>query len=193
MNLPIVQDPLRYTGLYVIDFGDHCGVGFTAEEVAEVLDSEKFRNAKAYKIRNAFPDGRMELIGVRREIFELETGMFFYAEDSERAEEDYERLIDLAIRHAPPARAKVHLTQVPDDRFVTAVIFPAEFDEEFSQWLLDGNYRTCGAVEGGIEATQRYYRLDPRILRRHQLWNSPSIESMTGSLLLEATNRVIVR
>ncbi|NLH17130.1 MAG: hypothetical protein GX455_11170 [Phycisphaerae bacterium] len=193
MNLPTLQDPSRYTGLYVIDFSDHCGVGFTAEEVAEVLDSEKFRNAKVYKIRNAFPDGRMELIGVRREIFELETGMFFYAEDSEKAEEDFKRLVDLAVRHAPPARAKVHLTQFSDDRFVTAMIFPAEFNEEFSQWLLDGNYQTCGAVEGGIEACQRYYRLDPRILRRHQLWNSPAIESMTGSLLLEATNRAIVR
>ena len=37
MKLPEVQDADKYTGLYVVDFGDHCGVGYVAEEVAELL------------------------------------------------------------------------------------------------------------------------------------------------------------
>ena len=41
MKLPKLERPDRYQGLYVFDFGDHAGVGFTAEEVAELLDSEK--------------------------------------------------------------------------------------------------------------------------------------------------------
>jgi len=193
MNLPTLHEPLRYTGLYVIDFGDHSGVGFTAEEVSEILDSEKFGQAKVYKIHNALPDGRMELAGVRREIFELEMGMFFYAEDPGTAESDYKRLVDLGIRSAPPARAKVHLAHWVDETIVTALIFPAEYNDEFSRWLLDGNFRTAGTVEGGIEACQRYYLQNPRILRRHQFWNSSAIESLTGQELLEATHRAIVR
>ena len=62
MRLPEVKDGERYVGLYVVDFGDHCGVGFTGEEVAELLDSEKFRDVKVFRIHNAYPDGKMELV-----------------------------------------------------------------------------------------------------------------------------------
>jgi hypothetical protein len=135
----------------------------------------------------------MELVGVRREIFELEMGMFFYADNPDTAENDYKRLVDLGIRSAPPARAKVHLAHELDGPIVTALIYPAEYNDEFSRWLLDGNFRTAGTVEGGIEACQRYYRQNLRILRRHQFWNSAAIESFTGQELLEATHRAIVR
>jgi len=53
-----------------------------AEEVAEILDSEKYKDCKVYKIHRAYPDGRMELKGVRSGQFQLEAGMLFY-EDSE--------------------------------------------------------------------------------------------------------------
>ncbi len=42
MKLPEVKNSERYVGLYVVDFGDHSAVGFTADEVAELLDSDKF-------------------------------------------------------------------------------------------------------------------------------------------------------
>lgn len=193
MNLPILQEPLRYTGLYVVDFGDHSGTGFTAEEVSEILDSEKYGQARVYKIHNAFPDGRLELAGVPREIFELEMGMFFYADNSIWAEDHFKRLVAVAVQSAPPARAKVHLAHYPEGSFVTALIFPAEYNDEFSRWLLDAGFRTAGSVEGGIEACQRYYQQNPQILRRHQLWNTAGIESFTGQELLEATGRAIVR
>ena len=79
MKLPKLEKPDKYVGLYVFDFGDSSGVGFTAEEVAELLESEKFQDCKAYKIHRAYPDGRLELKGVRREIFQLEAGILFYA------------------------------------------------------------------------------------------------------------------
>ncbi len=193
MKLPTLHDPIRYTGLYVIDFGDHCGVGFAAEEVAEIVESENFRDVRVYKIHNVFPDGRMELVGRPRELFELEMAMLFYADDPEVAETDYGRLVDLAVRCAPPSRAKVQSACFSDGRFVTALIFPAEYNEEFGRWLLDGDFRTAGPMEGGIEVCQRYYRHNPRILRRHQLWNSTALECLTGQELLEATHRVLIR
>jgi hypothetical protein len=64
MKLPEVKDSQKYKGLYVVDFGGRCGVGFTADEVAELLESEKFKDVKVYKIYKAYPDGRMELKGV---------------------------------------------------------------------------------------------------------------------------------
>ncbi len=41
MKLPELEKAEKYVGLYIFDFGDHAGVGFTAEEVAELLESEK--------------------------------------------------------------------------------------------------------------------------------------------------------
>ncbi|MBM4025140.1 MAG: hypothetical protein FJ280_06975, partial [Planctomycetes bacterium] len=64
MKLPRLEKPDRYQGLYVFDFGDHTGVGFTAEEAAELLESERYKEGKVYKIQRAFPDGRMELRAV---------------------------------------------------------------------------------------------------------------------------------
>ncbi len=43
MKLPKLQKPDSYVGLYIVDFGDNTGVGFTAQEVAELFESERFR------------------------------------------------------------------------------------------------------------------------------------------------------
>jgi len=193
MELPEIKNPDKYVDLYVVDFGDHSGVGFTAEEVAELLESEKFKDVKVYRIYKAYPDGKMELKGVPGEIFELEMGMFFYEFDETAARGDYKKLVNSAVKTAPPAKAKVHLAKYDNDKFVTAIIFPAEYNDQFSKWLLDVDYKTNGSAEGGIEAAERYYTDKPEILERHQLFNQQQIESLTGARLLVAAKTAIVR
>jgi hypothetical protein len=193
MKLPKLQKPDRYVGLYIFDFGDHVGVGFTAEEVAELLESEKYKDGKVYKIHRAYPDGRLELKGVRAESFQLEAGMFFYASDLETAKSDFKRLIDLAVKTAPPYRAKVHLAKYSDDKFAVAIIYPAEYDDDVSSWLLAGDYKTAGAAEGGIGSVQRYYDYKPEILDRHQLFGKSEIVSRTGEELLSAVKLAVQR
>ncbi|RKY10112.1 MAG: hypothetical protein DRP56_01685 [Planctomycetota bacterium] len=192
MKLPDIKNAGQYTGLFVVDFGDHCGVGFVAEEVAELLDSEQFTDIKVYQVYRANPDGTMELKGVNKETFQLEAGMFFYANDAESARGDYQRLLAWSDQQLPPARCKTQLADT-DNAHLVALIYPAEFDEAFSRWLLDGNYRTIGQVEGGTGAVQRYYDAEPEVLERKQLWPATSIERLQGEALLEATNRAIVR
>jgi hypothetical protein len=193
MKLPKIEKPEKYVGLYVVDFGEHTGAGFTAQEVAELLESEKYRHCKVYKIHNAHPDGTLELKGVRTEIFQLEAGMFFYADDLDTAGRDYKRLVNLAVRTSPPCRAKVHLAKHSDGRFVTAIIYPAEYDEDVSSWLLDGEYRTAGAAEGGAAAVQRYYDAKAEVLERHQLFGRPSIPGRTGAELLAGLKLAVQR
>ena len=192
MELPEIKEADKYIGLYVVDFGDHCGVGFTAEEVAELLESEQFSDAQIYKVHRANPDGTMELKGLSKETFQLEAGMFFYANDAETAQDDYQRLLAWSDEQLPPARSKVDLAS-NGDSYVTALVYPAEFDDAFSRWLLDGNYRTAGQVEGGTRATQRYYDAVPEVMERKQLWPASSIEHLQGEMLFEATKRAIVR
>jgi hypothetical protein len=193
MKLPKLEKPDRYEGLYVFDFGDHAGVGFTAEEVAELLDSEFYRESKVYRIHRAYPDGRLELKGVPVERFQLEAGMVFYATDEATAKEDFRRLAHLAVRATPPCRAKVYLARYAEDRYAVALIYPAEHDEQISSWLLDGDYRTSGPAEGGVGAIERYYRDAPEILDRHQLVGTSENASRTGEELLRATARAVQR
>ncbi len=193
MKLPKIEKPEKYVGLYVFDFGDHAGVGFTAEEVAELLESEKYKDSKVYKIHKACPDGKLELKGVRAEIFQLEAGMFFYAADIETAGRDFKELVNLAVKASPPCRAKVHLAKYRDDKFVAAIIYPAEYDDDVSTWLLDCQYKTSGAAEGGTEAVQRYYDHHPQILERHQLFAKPETISRTGRELLASLKLAVQR
>jgi hypothetical protein len=184
MKLPKLQKPDRYVGLYVVDFGDHAGVGFTAQEVAELFESERYNDCKAYKIHKAYPDGQLELKGARREIFQLEAGMFFYSADSDTARDDYKRLVKLGVETNMPCKAKIHLAKYSEKKFLTALIYPAEYDEEVSAWLLEHSYKTLEAVEGGTGAVSRYYEEKPEILERHQLWSQSTVESRTGEELL---------
>ena len=193
MNLPELKNSQNYQGLYVIDFGQSCSVGFTAEETAEILESEKYVDAKVYKIHNACPDGRIELKGIHAETFQLETGLFFYSADLETAEKDFKTLTRSAVETPPPGRAKVHLAKYGDQKFVVAMIYPAEYDDEFSDWLLRTGYTTAGVAEGGIEAVQRYYDQGPEILQRHQLFGENSYQSRTGEELLTSVKLAVQR
>jgi len=193
MKLPKLQKPEKYVGLFIFDFGDHAGVGFTAEEVAELLESEKYKHGKVYKIHRAYPDGKLEIKGVPAQTFQLEAGMFFYSSTLETARDDFKKLVSLAVKTAPPCRAKVHLVKYSDDKFAVALIYPAEHDDEVSLWLLDGQYKTSGAAEGGIEAVQRYYDYKPEILDRHQLFGKSESISRTGSELLAGLKLAVQR
>ena len=168
-------------------------MGFTADEVAELLESEQFKDVKVYKIHKAYPDGRLEIKGVGRYTFQLEMGMFFYSLDLDTAESDFKKLVDIAVRTAPPGRAKVHLAKFEDTKFVTAFIYPAEYNEEFSKWLIDADYKTAGPAIGGIEAVLDYYDREPEILQRHQLFGESAYTSRTGDELLAATKIAVQR
>ena len=193
MEIPKLEQSEKYVGLYIFDFGDHTGVGFTAQEVAELLESEKYKDGKVYKIHRAYPDGKLELKGVPRETFELEAGMFFYSSDCEDSRGDFKRLVNLAVRTAPPCRVKVHLAGAGDDGFVVALIYPSEYDDEVSSWLLAGQYKTAGTAEGGVGAVQRYYDRDAEILDRHQLFGESDSASRTGEELLACVKMAVQR
>lgn len=193
MKLPQLNKPERYTGLYVFDFGDHAGVGFTAEEVAELLESERYREGKVYKIHRAYPDGRLELKGVPATTFQLESGMIFYAEAADTARDDFKRLVAAAVQATPPCRAKVHLVRYSDDQFGVAFIYPAEHEEEIAAWLLERGYRTAGPVEGGTGVIEQYYQQAPEIIERHQLFGVSEGLSRTGDELLVSLQRAVQR
>jgi hypothetical protein len=193
MKLPQLDKPDRYTGLYIFDFGDHTGVGFTAEEVAELLESERYRDGKVYKIQRAYPDGRLELKGVPAETFQLESGMLFYSTTAEAARDDFKRLVAAAVQASPPCRAKVHLVRYREAQFGVALIYPAEHEEEICTWLAQREYRTAGLAEGGTGVIEQYYSRAPEIIERHQLFGTSEAISRTGDELLVSLRQAVQR
>ena len=196
MKLPALSDPPRYRGLYVFDFGEWCAVGYTAEEIAALLESEQYRDGKAYRIVRATPDGQIELRGVPGTRFQLEGGMFFTRRDRAAAERDYDELVTLAEQTPPPCRAYVHLTDRgphPERaQFVTALVYPAEHDDEMAAWLATGSYAGGDLAEGGPSHVTNYYDEQHTIVRRTQLWSQTAIPAR-GFDELQATARRAVQ
>jgi hypothetical protein len=174
MDLPHLTQPDRYRGLYVYDFGEWTAVGYTAEEIAILLESEEHRDGKVYKIVRATPDGGMELRGVATQRFHVESGMFFVRRDRAAAEADFETLAQLGERGLP-CRAYLRLVDrglhTDSSRYVTALVYPAEYDDEIARWLLDAKYEGGDTVEGGSSHVSNLNEEHARVLRKQQLWS----------------------
>ena len=193
MNLPKIQDAKKYIGLYIVDFGETSSVGFTADEVAELLESRQFADIKVYKILNAWPDGRMEFKGICAETFQLEMGMFFYSASEQTCRQEYNNLVELAEAALPPCRVKVELSKISEEIYTTAIIFPAEYNDQMSSWLIDIDYKTSGMTSGGISAVTSYYQQKIETVQTGQLNAAPAYTSRTGSELMNSVKQAVQR
>ena len=197
MKLPTVAEPQRYRGLYIYDFGAWSALGYTAEEIAVLLESEAQRDGKVYKIVRVSPDGAMELRGVAAERFQAESGMFFNRRELSPARADFAELGRLAQTQGAPCRAYVQLAdrgpEAGVSRYVTALIYPAEYEDEMAAWLNAAGYAGGDLAEGGSSHVTDYYAADKTILDRQQLWNQPAIPSRSPDEVLRTVRQAVQR
>ncbi|GMU83620.1 MAG: hypothetical protein AMXMBFR47_34900 [Planctomycetota bacterium] len=197
MNVARVAEPGRYRGLYVFDFGEWTAVGYTAEEVAILLEDPRYRDGKVYRIQRATPDGGFELRGVSSDRWQLESGMFFYRDTLGEARDDYVRLVELAETTDFPARGYAHLTDrtgaQPFKRYLTALVFPSEYDDDISAWLHDHGYAGGATVEGGISHVTNYLQEQKVILARRQLWSRASRTARAADEVLSGVRMAVQR
>ena len=195
MKLPKLNDPKRYEGLYVFDFEGQVGVGYTGREIEILLESEKYRQSKVYKIQRAWPDGRLEIKGVSNKVFQVESGMFFHCRDEGPARKDYRELLELAKTGQFPCRAKLHLAQPKSPKgtkYVVALIYPAEYEEEVGQWLTEAKYQGGELASGGISQVEEYYRHYSKI-QSQQLWGVLDKTARDAAEVLANVGRAVVR
>lgn len=196
MRLPNVSEPQRYNGLYVFDFGEWVALGYTAEEIAVLLESPEYREGKAYKICRATPNGQMELRGVSSERFQLESGIFFYCSSESSAREAFDELTSVAESTPPPTRAQLQLTKRGEDgepgAFVVALISPAEYEDEIGDWLTAVEFFGGDWAEGGVSHVTNYYEERPNILSRKQLWNRETL-SRSPEQVFSSVRRAVQR
>ena len=197
MRLPELTEPGRYAGLYVFDFGEWSAVGYTLDEVAMLLESERYADGKVYKIHRVTPDGQMELRGVARERFLLESAMCFTRDDAEPARDDFAQLKAAAEQTPPPCRAALYLAdrgaEAQAQRYVTTMIYPAEFEDEVGRWLLDVGYQGGDMAEGGPSHVTNYDEDDKRVLERAQLWSKTAIPSRSPDQVFASVRQAVQR
>jgi len=194
MRLPELEHPEAYAGLFVVDFGETCSAGYTAEEVAWLMESEVNADAKVYRIHGAEPDGTMMLKGVPAERFSIESGMFFHSHDAETARADFESLKALAETHPLPCRARLVLASHAEARlpFVAALAYPAECEEDISRWLLDHDVRAGEYADGGIGRLEQM-RQQLTIIDSAQLHARPARASRSREEVFAAVGEPIQR
>jgi len=194
MRLPTLQSPDRYAGLYIFDFGGQVAVGYTAEEIAVLVESDKYKDGKVYRIHKAMPDGTLELAGVSRERFLLEDGILFYRTEAESARRDFDDLSRLAEVTPPPCRMKAHLARVEGVPYpyLTAIIFPAEYTHDVAGWLDRIEFRGGDFVEGGPSQVTTYYEAGVQVLERCQWWPVRDL-SRPAEEVLACTHQAIQR
>lgn len=197
LNLPAGTDANRYRGLFVVDFGAWTATGYTADEVALLLDTDDYRHGKVYRIERVAPNGSMELRGVPPERFQFEAGMFFFRGTAAEAESDYQALLERATQAPPPSRAMLQLCRrtgaLESDGFVTALIYPAECDPDVARWLVALDYQGGNRVEGGISHVTDFYAEQPVVLRREQLWTANQRSSRSREEILSSVRQALQR
>ena len=195
MKLPKLDPQKNYDGLYVVDFGDSAAVGYTAEEVAVLLESEQYRDLRVYKVHRMHPDGTVELKGISRRKFEVESAFVFCSRESERALKDFDDLKGLAESDPLPCKARLLCGQLgyqPQFPHVVALLYPAEYEDELSGWLLKHDVQAGQTVEAGIShATTVLENLQVR--RRAQLPCRTWRKSRSRQEVLRAVGQAIQR
>jgi len=195
MRLPVLAHPDRYVGLYVVDFGQTVSVGYTADEVAMLLESEAYRDVKVYRIYDARPDGAMELKGVPFQRFQLETGLFFYCRDLAGARREFGQIRRLAEESPLPCRAQLLLGKLADGSrapYVVGLAYPAEHDEDVSRWMLDHDVTAGERADGGTGRLQ-VVRRDGRIIESEQLHADPARRARSRQEVLGSVGEPIQR
>jgi hypothetical protein len=152
---------------YIIEQNGVRRDGLTAADVRVLLESEASADVKVYKIHAVRPDGTVELKGMPHEIFELESGMFFYAIDFEAAQQVYEQLASLSASFARHCKCSIGLSKDADG-YVVSLIYPAEYEDEISAVLLEEDLRFNGAVCGGISEVSNFYAKRAEVLESTQ-------------------------
>ncbi len=160
MNLPSLNHPELYQGLYVFDFGAHVAVGYTAEEIEVLLGSPEHRDGRAYKIHHATAKGELSLRGLSRLDVNVREGMVFYRASADAARADFEALRRAAITSAPPAvlHWRLGCDSQAELSECTVLSYSAEASDRVGRWLEAIGFTGGDQVEAGAQFVDFFAR-----------------------------------
>jgi hypothetical protein len=168
-KLPALSDPVRYTGLYIFDFGDHVSVGYTAEEIEYLLDDPRYTDGTVYKIYRAHPDGTLEIRSIEPQNWGGSTGMVFYFPNRDSANEGFNHLRELAKQTQPPENFELIVVDLVGEDWPVAMVmqYNQEYEDELAAWMVKIDYRLGSDVEGGKSGVIEVIKKGTEVLHEH--------------------------
>ena len=158
MNIPRVNQPERYAGLFIYDFGDHVSVGYTAEEIDVLTRSELHKSGSAYQIYRVTDGGAMELRGIESVRVGAQEAMLFQFRDLGDAAAAFDDLLRLA--HSDPLPTPVHAERATADSMtpphVIALIYSVYGADGVGRWLQRVGFGAGEEVSVGSDRLQDY-------------------------------------
>jgi len=163
MKIPPLRHPERYAGLYLLELGDRVCVGYTAEEVALLLASDRCRSAAAYQIHRVDDAGHVELAGVSANDVARRDVLIFAFDSPDAAREAFSRLRRLAADSPAPCPCSMELADFDevDPPHVICLTFMQAASGHLSAWLGRIGFDAGDRVFGGPRLLAEYQAVSP--------------------------------
>ncbi|MBX3395335.1 MAG: hypothetical protein KF841_08200 [Phycisphaerae bacterium] len=145
-------------GRFVVRFRGATQQYLAAHEVLELLDQDAQAVQEIFRVHRAYPDGRLDLVGVAPVTFSDVDGILLLCETTLQARADYDALIAAAGRSPPPCRVEVRFAHTPhfDAPHVVALAFSAACGEGVAQWLAAVDFDSRSRVEASPSHRRRF-------------------------------------
>ena len=101
MNLPKLQNPQLYQGLYVLDHGHQVAVGYTAEEIELLQSADECLGAQIYYIHHATVEGQLSLKGIAKIDSARKETLCFIRNEVSATKLDFQQLKQLVMLNPP--------------------------------------------------------------------------------------------
>lgn len=158
-------------GRFIVKLKGATQSGLAAHEVAVLVTEQPDEILEIYRIHRVLDDGRMELVGVRAELFLQRDCLLFSRREIDIARRDFDSVGKLGLRSSPPCKIEMQLAHVKPlmAPCVVALIFPAACSEAVGQWLAAAELELGDKADGSPEVLAAYERAAPRIVKRREL------------------------
>ncbi|MBN2563909.1 MAG: hypothetical protein JXQ75_23590 [Phycisphaerae bacterium] len=159
-------DVTPLVGRFVVKCRGQTMTGLAAHEVVAILDSPDGGDAAVYRIHRVEADGRMELVGVSKRLFQTQDCFIFPRNQAEDARADFEAVRSAAAEAPPPCAIEVQLAKVARMALphVVVLVFPAACGEGVGHWLRRLGLRPGDHADGGVSALQAYRDAGPDVI-----------------------------
>ncbi len=158
MNLPYLESPRDYVGLFAYDIGNRVSIGYTADEIGMLRRHPSLGGGQAYLVHAVDEDGRIALRGATERDLFAEEAMLFGHDTSSAATASYERFTAAAKDHplACPVRIELARDDGNECPHVVALVYRTHASPVVSAWLLATDFAGGESVRCGADALAAY-------------------------------------
>lgn len=129
-----------------------------AHEALELLDQDAHAVLEIFRVHRAYPDGRLDLVGVTPAALREVDGMLLLCDNAGQARAEYDGLIAAALRSPPPCRIDMRFAHARDfdSSHVVAMTYSAACGEGVAQWLVAVGFDSGARMDASPSHRRRF-------------------------------------